>query len=66
MFILDDIILGEEIRFFVCKVIGDGDCLFNFVLCIVVGNEFLCYLFCLLIIFEFYFYSNFYVKYFVF
>lgn len=46
------------------KVIGNGNCLFNFVLINLVGNEDLSVVLCFLIVVELYFYVDFYVNYF--
>ena len=51
----DDITLAEENpRWLACKTTGDGDCLFNSVSRILVGNESLCYILCLLTAVELY------------
>lgn len=57
--LLDDFFFGVEVR----KVTGDGNCLYNVVLVVLVGNESFLFFLRFLIVIEFYDNVLFYVKY---
>lgn len=59
--IFEDFFEFVEKKYKVVKIIGNGDCLYNVVLLILVGNELYIMLLWLFVVFEFVFNVDFYV-----